>query len=182
MTRLSLAFALSSRIARLFRTPEERLGISVLATVTFLLLAESAFAHEFRAGSLEIDHPWARATAPGAPVAGGYATIRNDGAEADVLTGGSADIAGRVEIHEMAVTDGVMTMKQLPDGLEIPAGGAVTLKPGSYHIMFMDLKRQIKQGEHFAGTLTFAKAGTVKVEFDVESLGAREPEHEDDSH
>lgn len=176
MNRISFASRLPTRVARLLQTPEERLGLAVLAAAAFLLLAQAAIAHEFKIGALELEHPWARATAPGAPVAGGYLTITNEGAEPDRLVGGSAEIAGHVEIHEMAVKDGVMTMKELTDGLEIPAGGSVTLKPGSYHVMFMDLKRQLKEGETFPGTLTFAKAGTVDVEFAVGSLGAKEPE------
>jgi copper(I)-binding protein len=75
----------------------------------------------------------------------------------------------------MAVKDGVMTMRQLPDGLPIPAKGAVALKPGSYHLMFLDLKHPLKKGEPFSGTLTFEKAGTVAVTFAVEDIGATDP-------
>ncbi|MBN9022005.1 MAG: copper chaperone PCu(A)C, partial [Rhizobiales bacterium] len=80
--------------------------------------------------------------------------------------------------HEMAVVDGVMTMRELPDGLPIPAGGSVELKPGSYHIMFVGLKAPLKEGESFKGTLTFEKAGTVQVEYAVQALGSG-PAHEE---
>ncbi len=82
-------------------------------------------------------------------------------------------IAGRTEIHEMAVTNGVMTMRPLADGIAIPAGGKVEFKPGGYHVMFMELKQPLRQGERFKGTLTFEKAGSVEVEFAVEAVGAR---------
>ena len=64
-----------------------------------------------------------------------------------------------------------MTMRPLPDGLEIPAGGEVKLEPGSYHLMFKELRAPAAAGQKFPGTLTFEKAGTVKVEFAVEKAG-----------
>ncbi|RUY67895.1 copper chaperone PCu(A)C, partial [Mesorhizobium sp. M7A.F.Ca.CA.001.09.2.1] len=73
--------------------------------------------------------------------------------------------------HEMGVKDGVMTMRPVAGGLEIPAGGKVALAPGGYHLMFMGLKRQPKQGEKFSATLTFEKAGAVSVDFAVEGMG-----------
>ena len=155
------------------------LAAPVLAT---MLAAFPAFAHEFKAGKLEIEHPWSRATPPGAKVAAGYATIRNDGDAADRLVSATAEIAGRVEIHEMAVKDGVATMRPLADGLVAPAKGEARLAPGGIHLMFMDLKRQPKRGESFGGTLTFEKAGEVKVEFAVQPIGATAPDHGGSGH
>lgn len=145
------------------------------AATAALALAGTALAHDYTAGTLKIDHPWTRATPAGAKVAGGYLAVTNTGASADRLVGGSSEIAGKVEIHEMAMSNGVMTMRGLPDGLELKPGAKTELKPGSYHIMFMDLKRQLKEGETIKGTLTFEKAGQVPVEFKVESVGARAP-------
>jgi copper(I)-binding protein len=136
------------------------------------LIAAPALAHhDVKAGDLTIVHPWSRATPEGARVAGGYMTIRNAGAQADRLTGGTFAEAGRVEIHEMAMANGVMTMRELAAGLEIPAGGSVELKPGGLHVMFMDLKRALKKDEMIAGTLTFARAGTVNVTWAIGALG-----------
>lgn len=132
---------------------------------------QSALAHGFEVGELEIDHPWSRETPEGARVAAGYVKIVNHGSEADRLVAVTGDIAGRTEIHEMAVDDkGVMTMRPI-EGVEIPAGGEVELKPGGYHVMFLELTGRPKQGEKFAGTMTFEKAGTVEVEFAVEAMG-----------
>lgn len=144
---------------------------AALALALGLAFAGSAVAHEFTLGTLEIDHPWSRATLPGAKVAAGYLTVKNKGAEADRLVAVTGEIAGKTEIHEMAVTDGVMTMRPLADGVEIPAGGEVKLEPGSFHIMFMDLKEPAVEGQQFKGTLTFEKAGTVEVEFAVDKPG-----------
>lgn len=137
------------------------------------LLSTPASAHEYKLGALDIDHPWSRATLPGAKVAAGYLTIRNGGSEPDRLVSVSAEISGRGEVHEMAVKDGVMTMRRLADGLEIPAGGEVKLAPGSYHIMFLELKTPAVEGTKFPGTLTFEKAGALDVEFSVEKAGGK---------
>ena len=148
---------------------------SILATLAISLsLGGTALAHDYKAGTLRIDHPWSRATPGGAKVGGGYLVIENSGTAADRLISVSAPaIAGRSEIHEMAVTNGVMTMRPLDNGIAIPAGGKVEFKPGGYHIMFMELKQPLKQDERIKSTLTFEKAGTVEVEFKIEAIGAR---------
>ena len=133
--------------------------------------AHFAFAHEFKVGDIEIEHPWSRATPAGAKVAGGYFTIVNKGSAPDRLLSISSDISEKAELHEMGVKDGIMTMRPVSGGLEVPAGAKVALAPGGYHLMFIGLKRQPKQGEKFAATLTFEKAGTVRVEFAVEGMG-----------
>lgn len=159
-----------------------RRGLAALALGVMLPLSipmAPASAHEYKLGELEIGHPWSRETPAGAKVAGGYLTVTNHGKEADRLIAVSSDISEKGEIHEMAVNDGVMTMRQLPDGLEVAPGEKVELKPGAYHLMFMGLKAQPKKGERFAGTLTFEKAGKVDVEFAVDAMGG-EPEHHGD--
>lgn len=145
------------------------------AVFVFALLFSSAnavMAHEFKVGDIEIGHPWSRATPVGAKVAGGYFTLTNTGGSPDRLLSIASDISAKAELHQMTVKDGVMTMRPVDGGLEIPAGGTVALKPGAYHLMFMDLKRQPRQGETFSATLTFEKAGAVKVDFTVEGMGA----------
>jgi copper(I)-binding protein len=147
-----------------------------LAAVT-LGSVHAASAHGAKVGAIDIGHPWARATAPGAKVAGGYAKLTNTGSEPDTLVSATCEVAGRVEIHEMAVVDGIMKMRPLPAGLPVAPGATVELKPGSYHIMLMDLKRGLTQGEMVKGSLTFAKAGTVAVEFAVEAMAATGAAH-----
>jgi copper(I)-binding protein len=151
------------------------LSTSLRAALLAQVLAFSAapvLAHEFKAGSLEIVHPWTRATPGGATVGGGYVTIVNKGSEPDRLVGGSFEQSERLEIHEMGVKDGVMTMRPLEGGLEIKPGQTVALKPGGYHLMLQKLKAPLKEGEKVDGTLVFEKAGTVKVYFTVAPLGA----------
>jgi copper(I)-binding protein len=134
-------------------------------------LTSMAYAGDFKAGAIEIENPWSPSAPNGAKVAGGYLTIVNHGPTPDRLLSATAAIAGKTGIHQMKVRNGVMEMREVKDGLDVPASGTVKLKPGAYHLMFMDLKRLPKKGESFAGTLTFAKAGTVNVTFDVTGMG-----------
>lgn len=151
---------------------------TVLGTLIALALSTaSLFAADYKIGDLELTAPYARATLPGAPVSGGYLTIRNTGQSADRLVGGAADFAGKLEIHEMMMDGEVMKMREVDSGLEIPAGGEVVLKPGGYHIMFMKLEGQMKEGEKRAATLTFENAGDVTVEFDVKHIKPGQMHH-----
>ena len=131
----------------------------------------SASAHEYKIGSLDIGHPWTRATPKGATVAGGYLKITNKGQTADRLTAAMFTGAGKVEIHEMAMSGTTARMRELKSGLEIKPGETVELKPGSFHIMFMGLKQPLEKDQRIKGSLTFEKAGSVEVEFVVEAAG-----------
>jgi copper(I)-binding protein len=150
---------------------------SMLACVAALLVAAAAPApaQEARAGDIVITQAWSRATPGGAKIAGGYLTIENKGTSADRLVGGTGDIAGKVEIHEMAMNNGVMTMRPLDKGLTIEPGKTVKLAPGGYHLMLMDLKNPLKQGEKVPLTLEFEKAGKVNLSLDVQGVGAQAP-------
>lgn len=169
-------------LRRALRRTEDRVGFVIVAAALALFAVQPAFAHDYKIGTLEIEHPWARMTPAGAKVGGGYLTVENDGKEADRLVAATAEIAERVEIHEMSVKDGIMTMRMLPDGLEIPADGEVKLAPGGYHLMFMNLKQPLKEGESFKGSLTFARAGTVDVSFKVEGMAGPKGEAGHDAH
>lgn len=177
--KAALRAALSRHPAFLLRSFEERLGMAVFLFAIAFVALHPAMAHEFKVGSLEIDHPWSRATPAGAKVAGGYLAVSNEGASPDRLVSVASDISQKAELHEMAVKDGVMTMRPVQGGLEIPAGGKVLLAPGGYHLMFIGLKRQPKQGESFSATLTFEKAGAVTVDFAVEGMGETGTMHGD---
>ena len=122
--------------------------------------------------TISVENAWSRATPNGAEVAIGFATIKNSSDEADRFISVTTEVAGQTQIHEMTMEDGVMKMRQLRDGLAVPAKGEVVLKPGSYHLMLMQLKQPLKEGGHFSGTFTFEKAGPVNVVFDVKGMGA----------
>src|SRR6202020_764060 len=110
------------------------------------LSAAPALAQEFKAGDIVVEKLWARATPKGAEVGSGYLTIQNKGAAPDRLTGGTADFA-TVEIHQMSLENGVSQMRELRDGLNIPAHGAGGFSPGGYHLMFTHLTHPLTKGE-----------------------------------
>jgi periplasmic copper chaperone A len=149
----------------------------MLAATLFLagLIAAPARAEEVKAGDLVITQAWSRATPNGAKIGSGYFTIENKGTTPDRLVGVSADVAGKVEVHEMAMKEGVMTMRPLQAGFVIDPGKTVKLAPGGYHLMMFDLKSPLKQGDALPVMLEFEKAGKVKVSLDVQGIGAQGP-------
>ena len=161
-----------------------------LAALTALILSTSAPAQAqatsqaiaYKAGSVRVVQPWARATPTSAPVAGGYVTVTNTGSEPDRLIGGTTEIAGKLEIHEMSMANGMMTMRPVDGGLEVKPGATVELKPGGYHIMFEQLKHGLKEGDRFKAQLEFAKGGKVEVDFEVRGIGAMGPMNENEHH
>jgi copper(I)-binding protein len=146
-----------------------------------VLIGAPVRAEEVRAGDLVIMQAWSRATPGGAKVGGGYLTIENKGSTPDRLIGGSAEVAGKVQIHEMAMNNGVMTMRPLDKGLVIEPGKTVRLAPGGYHLMLLELKGPLKQGDKVPLTLEFEKAGKVSLSLDVQGVGAQGPANPDGS-
>lgn len=133
-----------------------------------LMTAAPAFAQ------VAIDKPWTRATAPGAKVAAGYMVVHNKAAVPDKLVGASSLAAMRIETHVHLHEDGVMKMREVP-GYDIPAGGSFELKPGGAHLMFMDIRRPLKEGEKVPVRLKFEKAGEVDAEFHVGRIAGGAP-------
>jgi len=148
-----------------------RLRSLLIATLVALAASAGATnATEYKIGDITIQEPVARATVPGQKVGGGYAVLINAGSTDDKLIGASADFAGMVHVHEMKMVDDVMQMNALPDGLSIPAGETVKLAPGGYHLMFMQLKAPLAEGDKYKVVLEFERAGEVEVEFQVKSI------------
>jgi periplasmic copper chaperone A len=154
---------------------------AMLCVILLACCEVPARAEEVRAGDLVITQAWSRATPGGAKVGGGYLTIENKGSAPDRLMGGSADIAGKVQTHEMAMNNGVMTMRPLDKGLVIEPGKSVRLAPGSYHLMLLDLKSPLKQGDKVPVTLEFERAGKVSVSLEVQGVGSQGPANSDGS-
>lgn len=148
---------------------------ALAAAVVSPLTSTPASARDFTAGGVKVSDPWTRVTPPAAKVAGGFMKLTNTGTVADKLLGGSSPVTGRIEVHEMSLDGGIMKMRELSQGLEIKPGETVELKPGSFHIMFLELKAPIKPGATVKGTLIFEKAGPVEIEYRVAPLGAKGP-------
>jgi periplasmic copper chaperone A len=147
--------------------------LSKLALAALLIgFVAPAFAQGTSDASITVEQPWSRATPKGAKTGAVYMTLDNKSGTADRLTGASSDVADKLQIHEMKVENGVMQMREVQDGLSIPAGGSVVLKPGSYHVMMIGLKKPLTAGENFPLTLTFEKAGNISVTVPVQAMGA----------
>ena len=137
--------------------------------------APQALAQAIEIGALKISGAWTKVMLPGQPVGGGYLTVENTGAEPDRLLSASSFVSPDVQIHEMRMEGDVMKMRQLADGLEIPAGGTVVLKPGGYHLMFMAVPEPFKEGGTVKVMLNFEKAGVVEVTLPVAAANAKGP-------
>jgi hypothetical protein len=146
---------------------------SIAAFLLAILVVAPASAHEVKLGDLTLTDLWTRATPPQAPTAGGYLTIANAGAEPDRLIAASSPLAAKTELHVMAMKDSVMTMRPVEGGIEIPAGGKVTLEPDGLHIMFISPTEPYKEGGKLPVTLTFEKAGKVDTFLHVLAIGAK---------
>lgn len=151
----------------------KRLTTLILTTACLFLTAQNALAHEYSAGDISVDHPWSRPTPPGVMMGVGYMVITNNSDSDIVLTAAETPNAGQVTIHESQMNDGIMSMQQLGNGLTIPAGGKVELKPHSYHLMLEQLKNPLKEGERIPLKLEFRGAPSIEVELSVDPLGSR---------
>lgn len=153
--------------------------VSKTSLLALCLVPNLGLAHDYNIGDLTVSHPWTRATAPKAAAAAGYLRVTNHGKTADVLTAATMEGAGHAMLHQTEITHGVAKMNHLDKGIVIEAGQTVTLEPGGYHIMAMQLKDGYKAGQSISGTLTFKNAGTVPVSFKVDALGAQAPKVEE---
>ena len=138
----------------------------ILSILTaFLMLGSLTFGQAFAGGHAKIETSdiQLRATTPGMTVTGGYLTVHNHGQQAETLIGVTADFAAKSEIHEMIHDNGVMKMRPLKHGLEIPAGGMVTLKPGGLHLMLMGLTAPLTPGDMLEITLDFSSGHEITV-------------------
>lgn len=146
-----------------------------MCTLIGIVLSDVAFSQNTSAGTMKIENAFAFATAPKQSVAAGFMKIENKGA-ADQLVSASSPIAGEVQLHEMAMDGDVMKMRQVKD-IVVPAGGAVELKPGGLHLMFMNIKAPLTAGETVPVKLKFAKAGEVEIKMPVNAMGAQGAGH-----
>lgn len=152
--------------------------IHLVGALVALLIATIALAqaHDYTLDGLRIGHPWARASAGAAPTGAAYFALENRGGEPDRLVSASTPAAERAELHTHLHENGVMKMRPVEGGIELPAGGQVLLAPGGLHVMLMGLKAPLKEGERFPLTLTFEKAGELQVEVAVEPIGYQPPQ------
>jgi len=146
---------------------------SIVTVAVLLLAAVSLTAPAARAQSVQVEQPWARATAPHAATAAVYVTLT--AGMPDRLIGGSTPVATMVQVHDTVMDGGVMRMMAVPGGLKLTTARKVTLMPGGYHLMLMGMKQQLNPGERFPLTLHFAYEPPVTINVVVASAGASAP-------
>jgi hypothetical protein len=154
-----------------------KLGKYLFVSMLFVgaLNGAPAQAQEVKLGDLVISQPWSRSAPRGAEVATAYLTIENKGTAADRLLGGSAEIAEKIQIEQIGMAGGAMTLQTVEGGLAIAPGEKVVLAPGGYRLALLKLKSPMKKGTKVSMTLQFEKAGPVTVPFDVLSATAKGP-------
>ncbi|MCK7545491.1 copper chaperone PCu(A)C [Marinobacter bryozoorum] len=141
-----------------------------------------ALAGDFRLGDIAIDHAWSRPTPPGTPVGVGYMTIHNHGDQPVTLVAGETPVAEQVSIHETRMHEGLMKMQPMPEGLTVPAGETVVLKPHSYHLMLERLERPLAEGEEVPLTLQFEGLDAMDITLDVRRMDAMPAEMDHSGH
>lgn len=151
--------------------------IRTLSLAALFACAMPSFAHDYKAGELTIDHPWARELPPNAPAGAAFFTVRNAGATADRLIGASTPQAQKSELHTHTHVDGMMKMQQVP-AVDIPAKGEAKFQAGGNHVMLFGMSKPLKAGEQFPLTLEFEKAGKVEVQVKVEGADGHGMQHD----
>lgn len=154
--------------------PLSRLAATALIACSTLITIP-ALAHDYATEDVTINHPWSRPTPPGVPMGVGYMAISNHGDKDITVTGATTPRAKSVSIHQSTMKDGTMSMRPLKDGLTIPAGETVELKPHSYHLMLEKLDAPLKEGERIPMTIKFDGAETMDIELNVEPLDGGMP-------
>jgi len=139
-------------------------GQRARAVAAVLVLASSAAA--IAADAVSVSNPWVRATVPGQSVAGAYMDITVKANAA--LVAAESPVAGKVELHTMTMDGGVMKMRAI-EKLELPANTTVSLKPGGYHMMLIDIKRELKAGERVPLKLTVQERKGAKSALQVDA-------------
>jgi copper(I)-binding protein len=143
------------------------------ATVLAVMLTAAA-AQDVTSKGITVSQPWARATPGGATVGGAFLEIKAAPGVADRLVAVKSPVAGAAELHNHIMEGGVAKMRRVDD-IKVPAGGSVSLKPGGYHVMLIDLKQPLKEGDSVPLTLVFDKAGKLDVDVMVEEAEAQAP-------
>jgi copper(I)-binding protein len=148
---------------------------ALLATALMSGTLGGALAGEYRVGELRVTAPWARATAGPVKTGAVYLTLSNHGKRADELVAVASPSARRATLHTHLMAGGVMKMRPL-ERIEVGPGASSVLAPGGLHIMLMGLKAPLVEGGRFPLTLTFARAGTVEIQIEVQAVGAKGPD------
>ncbi len=149
-------------------------AMGFFAAVLLVLAAGAAIAHEFTREGVTVAHPWARATPGGAKVGSAYLEIKAAPGKGDRLVAAQSPVAGSAEIHNHIMDGNIARMRRV-EAVPVAGGKSVVLEPSGYHVMLMDLKQPLKEGDLIKLTLVFERAGEIEVDATVEPIGAMGP-------
>lgn len=138
-----------------------------IAVIASLFSVSGAVAQEAKKASVVVEAPWARASHAGVKTAGGYVHLVNNGDKDDFLVAVKSPIAAKIQLHKMALVNNIMKCKLLQHPILVKAHSDFTLKPGAFHIMFMDLKKPLVKGETFPAVFFFKHSAPVNATFVV---------------
>lgn len=143
-------------------------------SIAFACVSLPADSHEFTSKGVTVAHPWARATPGGARVGSVYLEVRAQRGRGDKLIAARSPVAGNAEIHSHVMEQGIAKMRRV-DAVAVPGGQSIVLRPSGYHIMLLDLKQPLNEGDLAKVTLVFETAGEIEVDATVEPIGAMGP-------
>jgi hypothetical protein len=142
-----------------------------------LAMAIPAAAHDYKVGSLTIDHPVLRVASPVSKTGAGYLAIANRGKQADRLLSVTTSGSARSDLHGTVNNGNVMQMRARTGGVPVPAGSTITFAPGGLHVMFIGLKTPMPAGAMLKARLVFEKAGAIDVMFKTETAAGANHQH-----
>lgn len=143
----------------------KHLAMPLLASLMlFVSMLSGSYAADVTVQALTLSDAWVRSSVPGQVNGAGYVKIQNKGSSSDRLLSATSTAAATVELHTVLTENGVAKMREI-NGLDIPAGKTISMAPGGYHVMFLQIKEPFKEGNVIPVTLKFEKAGEVKVDF-----------------
>lgn len=146
----------------------------ILSLLALMAMASASSAHEATKNGVTLSHAWIRATPSGATVGAAFMEIKTDDKTADKLIGVATPVAARPEIHTHIMDGNVMKMRKI-EGIELKPATSHILKPMGDHLMLIELKQPLKEGDLVKLTLTFEKAGSIEIDATVEPAGATGP-------
>ncbi len=142
----------------------------IILILTVLIFPKIIYSHDYYLGKLTIDHPYIIKPMPGMKAASGYLVIKNKGNESEYLINIESLFSKNIELHEMTMVGDVMNMKKISNGLEIPSGKEIELKPGGFHIMFKNLNKELLTGSKEKVILHFKNTGKIIVSFEISDI------------
>lgn len=142
----------------------------------FLISIVMIMAFPSLAAKVSVEKGYVRATIPGTQVSSAYMVIKNPTNKALSLIGVSSNVSDKVELHEHAISDGMMKMRQI-EAINVPANGELVLQPAGYHVMIFNLQQPLQENDTLSLTLDFAETDDLSITLPIESIKRKKSHH-----